>query len=59
MKIIEKEKFNKLVPEEGKQLRDKKQDENEEIYYFKEAYLPKNMTLEECKEKFEEVEDNI
>lgn len=59
MKIIEKEKFNILEAEKGKQLRDKEQNENEDIYYFKEAYLPKSMTLEECEEKFIEVEDEV
>lgn len=54
MKIIEKQKFNILKAEEGKVLRDKEQLENEEVYYFKEAYMPKNITLEECEEKFVE-----
>lgn len=51
MKIIKKEKYNLLIPEEGKILKEKEQMENEE-YLFKEAYLPKNITLEECKKKF-------
>lgn len=59
MKIVEKEKFNMLIAEEGKQLIDKEEVESEEKYYFKQAYIPKKMTLEECKEKFVEVEENI
>lgn len=57
MKIVEKEKFNILVAEEGK-LRDKEQNE-EEIYYCKEAYIPKTITLEDCEKKFEEVSEEI
>ncbi|MCI8654487.1 MAG: hypothetical protein HFJ48_01225 [Clostridia bacterium] len=51
MKIIEKEKYNLLVAEEGRILKEREKIENEE-YLFKEAYLPKNITLEECKKKF-------
>lgn len=57
MEIVKKELLNKLVPGEGMKLKDKEQNENEEIYYCKEAYIPKTLTLEDCKEKFEEVEE--
>lgn len=52
MKIIEKEKFNILVPEKDNVLIEKEK-QNEET--FKEAYLPKSITLEECKQKFIEI----
>ncbi len=56
MKIVKKEKFNILVAEEGKKLKNKENTEDE-VYYFNEAYIPKTMTLEDCEKKFEEVED--
>ncbi len=59
MKIIEKKELNKLVPEECKKLKDKEQNENEEEYLCKEAYIPKSLTLEKCKEKFVEVEEEV
>ncbi len=54
MQIIEDEKFNILRADESKQLT--YNEEQEEPYYFKEAYIPKKITLEECKEKFIEID---
>lgn len=59
MRILEKEKFNMLIADTDKVLIDKEEVEKENPYYFKEAYIPKTMTLQECKEKFVEVEENI
>lgn len=60
MQIIEDEEleFNILKVEEGYKLIDKEEQENEELYYFTKAFLPKAMTLEECEEKYEEVEED-
>ncbi len=60
MQIIEDEEleFNILKVEEGYKLIDKEEQENEEPYYFTKAFLPKAMTLEECEEKFVEVDED-
>ena len=68
MKIIESEKFNKLVSNESYVSRDKNDtykltyvdDEGNEIpehnsYLFKEAYVPKSLTIEEAKKLYDEV----
>lgn len=68
MKIIEKENFNILEANEKYALKskndiytpayiDKEGNEIEEHmpYYFKKAYVPKNITLEEAEKLYEEV----
>lgn len=57
MEIKEKENFNLLIPQKGYKLRNRQIEENEEPYYFKEAYLPKTITIKECDEKFIELEE--
>ena len=54
MKIVEKDKFNMLIADENKELYDKNYEDEENIYYFTSAFIPKNMTIEECKNRFEE-----
>lgn len=59
MKIIEiNNNLKKLVSDEGKSLYENREyEENETPYYFKEGYLPLTTTLEECKERYNEIND--
>lgn len=57
MRILEKEKFNMLIAEGGKILIDKEDTEIKEKYYFKQAYIPKTFTIQECENKFIEIEE--
>ena len=50
------DKRNILNSDEGKSLFENK--ENEIPYYFKEAYLPINLTIEDCLTKYNEVLDS-
>ena len=72
MEIIEKEKFNILLSNEGYVLRDVNDtykppyidDDGNEIeehipYYFKKAYIPKNITLEEAKKLYVEILEGV
>ena len=43
-----------LIADENKELYDKNYEDGENIYYFTSAFIPKNMTIEECKNRFEE-----
>lgn len=60
MKIIEiNNKLKKLVSDEGKSLFENKEyKENEIPYYFKEAFLPVNLTMKDCLGKYNEVVDS-
>ena len=60
MKIIEINKnLKKLVSDEGKSLYENREYlEDETPYYFKEGYLPLTATLEECKERYNEILDS-
>lgn len=68
MRIIEEEKLNVLIPDNGYILKQKDDNyiprsENEDgsvieeyiPYYFDKAYVPKNMPLETLEEMYEEV----
>ena len=53
------DKMNILNSDEGKSLFENKEYEEEELpYYFKEAYLPVGLTMEDCLEKYNEVVDS-
>ena len=62
MKIVEKELFNVLVPTEKSYLVSKEDleqlqtDEEYNVNYSTEIYLPKTITLEYCLEKYTEKE---
>lgn len=49
------DKMNILNSDEGKSLFENK--ENETPYYFKEAYLPVSLTMEDCLAKYIEILD--
>ena len=52
------DKMNILNSDEGKSLFENKEYEEEELpYYFKEAYLPVGLTMEDCLEKYNEIVD--
>ena len=60
MQIILENGIKKLIPtDENKSLLDKADLEKpvEERYYFKFAYLPSTVTLEQCEEKYIETEE--
>jgi len=70
MKIIEKESFNILEASEGYLLKDKNDiyipayidKEGNEVeehipYYFKKAYVPTSLTLEEAENIYEEIKE--
>lgn len=69
MKLIEKDNFNILMAEENYKIHAKDDvyieahiEDGEEVpehfpYFFKTAYLPKTVSLEDAKEIYEEVED--
>lgn len=72
MKIIEKDKFNILEANEGYVLRDVNDvytipyigDDGTEIeghipYYFKKAYVPKSLTLEETEKLYVEILEGV
>ena len=53
------DKINILNSDEGKSLFENKEyEENEIPYYFKEAYLPVNLTIEDCLGKYLEILDS-
>ena len=53
------DKMNILNSDEGKSLFENKEYEEEELpYYFKEAYLPINLTIEDCLAKYLEILDS-
>ena len=53
------DKMNILNSDEGKSLFENKEyEENETPYYFKEAYLPVGLTMEDCLAKYNEVLDS-
>ena len=52
------DKMNILNSDEGKSLFENKEYENEIPYYFKEAYLPVGLTMEDCLSKYSEVLDS-
>ena len=52
-------KMNILNSDEGKSLFENKEyEENEIPYYFKEAYLPVSLTIEDCLAKYNEILDS-
>lgn len=52
------DKMNILNSDEGKSLFENKEYEEDELpYYFKEAYLPVNLTIEDCLRKYLEILD--
>ena len=51
------DKMNILNSDEGKSLFENKEYEDELPYYFKEAYLPINLTMEDCLDKYNEILD--
>ena len=52
------DKMNILNSDEGKSLFENKEYENKIPYYFKEAYLPVSLTMEDCLSKYSEVLDS-
>lgn len=53
------DKMNILNSDEGKSLFENKEyEENEIPYYFKKAYLPINLTMEDCLVKYLEILDS-
>lgn len=53
------DKMNILNSDEGKSLFENKEyKEDESPYYFKEAYLPVNLTIEDCLAKYLEILDS-
>lgn len=51
--------MNILNSDEGKSLFENREyEENETPYYFKEAYLPISITMEDCLAKYNEVLDS-
>jgi len=62
MKIILENGIQKLIPSIEENWLLNKEDlekEIEERYYFKFAYLPPNVTIEECEEKYIETEMEV
>lgn len=62
MKIVLENNIQKLIPSiEENWLLDKEELEKPEEfrYYFKEAYLPPTMTLEDCEEKYIETDKEV
>ena len=52
------DKMNILNSDEGKSLFENREyEENETPYYFKEAYLPVGLTMEDCLERYLEILD--
>lgn len=59
MFIVEENNLRKLYPEEGFIFWEKKElEEGEAKRYFKVAYLPKDVNIEMCRQKYEEVDIN-
>ena len=53
------DKMNILNSDENKSLFESREyEENEIPYYFKEAYLPVSLTMEDCLSKYSEVLDS-
>lgn len=53
------DKMNILNSDEGKSLFENKEYGEDELpYYFKEAYLPVNLTIEDCLAKYLEILDS-
>ena len=53
------DKMNILNSDEGKSLFENKEyEENKTPYYFKEAYLPISITMEDCLAKYLEILDS-
>ena len=53
------DKMNILNSDEGKSLFENKEpEENKTPYYFKEAYLPVSLTMEDCLDKYSEILDS-
>lgn len=57
MKIVLENDIKKLIPTEKQYLLNREDlDKIEERYYFEFAYLPPTATIEECEEKYVEVD---
>ena len=53
------DKMNILNSDEGNSLFENREyEENETPYYFKEAYLPVSITMEDCSSKYNEILDS-
>ncbi len=53
------DKMNILNSDENKSLFESREyEENETPYYFKEAYLPVSLTMEDCLAKYNEILDS-
>lgn len=59
MRIIKENNVNKLIADEGYLLINKADLEKpeEDRYYFKFAYIPDGITLEDCQNIYKEIED--